>query len=193
VIRFKILLGHLPERTEENYVNPEDGCLLGCCDNRPDNEVSKSLWNVGLFLGDYTAQHPRTLGRNMFLDLCPSSNVPKNTTFRKLDPFPSSGEVMKASGQWLRLALSKGPNRVGAVITLPQNRNRSSFRNVVFRNIRRCTTHRQNHSQLIPEGCHLHTRRRVNLISHYVYPDQTSHFPTDVWTGNYPKTKSAKS
>jgi hypothetical protein len=29
----------------------------------------------------------------------------KNTTFRKLDLFPSSGE-------WLRLALSKGPNRV---------------------------------------------------------------------------------
>jgi hypothetical protein len=33
--------------------------------------------------------------------------------------------------QWLRLALSKGPNRVG-VSPSPEDGNRSSFRNVVF-------------------------------------------------------------
>jgi hypothetical protein len=38
-----------------------------------------------------------------------------------------------------RLALSKGPNRVGAVIILPEDGNRYSFRNIVFylRNIGR--------------------------------------------------------
>jgi hypothetical protein len=40
---------------------------------------------------------------------------------------------------WLRLALSKGPNRVDAAIILPEEET-SSFQNVVFfRNIRRWT------------------------------------------------------
>jgi hypothetical protein len=30
----------------------------------------------------------------MFLGLCPSSNVSKNTAFRKVDLFPSSGKIM---------------------------------------------------------------------------------------------------
>jgi hypothetical protein len=34
--------------------------------------------------------------------------------------------------QWLRLALSKGANRVGAAIVLPEDGNRSSFQNFVF-------------------------------------------------------------
>jgi hypothetical protein len=29
------------------------------CDDRPDDGGSKHLWNVGQFLRDYTAQHPR--------------------------------------------------------------------------------------------------------------------------------------
>jgi hypothetical protein len=55
--------------------------------------------------------------------LFPSSGILENTTFRKLDLFPSSGEgggrrhllswapeKELISVQWLRLALSKGPN-----------------------------------------------------------------------------------
>jgi hypothetical protein len=34
--------------------------------------------------------------------------------------------------QWLRLALSKGPNRVGVAFPSPEDGNRSSFRNVMF-------------------------------------------------------------
>jgi hypothetical protein len=51
--------------------------------------------------------------------LCPSSGILKNTTFRELV-------------QWLRSALSKGPNRVGVSHPSPEGENRSSFRNVVF-------------------------------------------------------------
>jgi hypothetical protein len=36
---------------------------------------------------------------------------------------------------WLRLALSKGPNRVGVSFPSPEDGNRSSFRNVVFSSI----------------------------------------------------------
>jgi hypothetical protein len=35
----------------------------------------------------YVVQNPQN-----FSGLFPSSGIPKNTTFRKLDPFPSSGE-----------------------------------------------------------------------------------------------------
>jgi hypothetical protein len=61
-------------------------------------------------------------------------------TFRKLDLFPSSDE----GDQWLRLALSKGPNRVGVFPPSPEGRNRSSFQNVVFQffNPRRWTQSR---------------------------------------------------
>jgi hypothetical protein len=34
--------------------------------------------------------------------------------------------------QWLRLALTKGRNRIGVSLPLPEDGNRSSFRNVVF-------------------------------------------------------------
>jgi hypothetical protein len=48
--------------------------------------------------------------------LCPSSGILENTTFLKLDLFLSSGEWgrhLLCWDHWLRLALSKGPNRVG--------------------------------------------------------------------------------
>jgi hypothetical protein len=62
-----------------------------------------------------------------------------DTTFRKLDLFPSSGKGGKTPTQlsplervqWLILALSKGPNWVGVFPPLPEDGNRSSFRNVV--------------------------------------------------------------
>jgi hypothetical protein len=44
-----------------------------------------------------------------FSGLFPSSGIPKNTTFRKLDLFPSSGEG-GGEDTYLRLGLSKGPN-----------------------------------------------------------------------------------
>jgi hypothetical protein len=34
--------------------------------------------------------------------------------------------------QWLNLALSKGPSRVGVSLPSPEDGNRSSFRNAVF-------------------------------------------------------------
>jgi hypothetical protein len=37
--------------------------------------------------------------------------------------------------QWLRLALSKGPNRVGIPLPSPEDRNTSSFQNTVFSSI----------------------------------------------------------
>jgi hypothetical protein len=37
--------------------------------------------------------------------------------------------------QWLRLALSKGPNRVGVSLSSPKDGNRPSFRNAVFSSI----------------------------------------------------------
>jgi hypothetical protein len=69
----------------------------------------------------------------------------ENTTFRKLDLFPSSGEgggggkipikwgplVIANHNPW-RLALYKGPNRVGVSPPSPEDGNRSSFLNVVF-------------------------------------------------------------
>jgi hypothetical protein len=59
--------------------------------------------------------------------LCPSSDVSKNRTFRNLDLFPSSGKIMMpysvGSLQRLTLAPSKGPNRVGAAIILPEDGN----------------------------------------------------------------------
>jgi hypothetical protein len=72
--------------------------------------------------------------------LFPSSGILENT-FRKLDLFPSSGEeggedTYSAGPQWLRLALSKGPNLVGVFTTaFIEDGNRSSFRNVVFSRI----------------------------------------------------------
>jgi hypothetical protein len=47
-----------------------------------------------------------------------------------LDLLRSSDRV-----QWFRLALSKGPNRVGVSLPSPEDGNRSSLRNVVFSSI----------------------------------------------------------
>jgi hypothetical protein len=63
----------------------------------------------------------------------------ENTTFRKLDLFPSSGQgeggwFLVSWVQWLRLALSKGPNWLGVLPPWPEDGNRSSFRKVVFSN-----------------------------------------------------------
>jgi hypothetical protein len=62
----------------------------------------------------------------------------KNIAFRRLDLFPSSGKnnggpyyvgsLRKSYPQ----SLAKGPKMVGNAIILPEDENRSSFRNVVF-------------------------------------------------------------
>jgi hypothetical protein len=51
--------------------------------------------------------------------------------------FPSSGGGMETPTlvQGLRLALSKGPNRVGVSLPSLEDGNRSGFRNVVFSSI----------------------------------------------------------
>jgi hypothetical protein len=80
----------------------------------------------------------------MFLDFIYHLMFLKNTTFRKLDLFPSSGKIMGATTlldpletaslnhyQSL-LALSNGPNRISAPFILSEVGNISSFRNVVF-------------------------------------------------------------
>jgi hypothetical protein len=80
--------------------------------------------------------------------LCPSSdilkNTQKNTTFRGLYLFTSSGgcrrhlhcrsvrKCRRQSLDSLRLAISDGPNRVGASHRSPEDRNRSRFRNLVL-------------------------------------------------------------
>jgi hypothetical protein len=68
----------------------------------------------------------------------PEFQMLENTTFRKLDLFPPSGEARETPTllgqstliQWLRLALSEGPNRVGVSFPSPEERNRFSFGNV---------------------------------------------------------------
>jgi hypothetical protein len=64
-----------------------------------------------------------------FVDFVHSSEfqILENTTFRKLDLFPSSGKGREAPGpvvgvsllhmKWKRLVLSKGPNRVGVSLS----------------------------------------------------------------------------
>jgi hypothetical protein len=65
-----------------------------------------------------------------FSGLFPSSCIPKNMTFRKLDLFPSSGEGGEKTPTQLgpleraNLSHSSPPS--------PEDGNRSSFRNVVF-------------------------------------------------------------
>jgi hypothetical protein len=49
------------------------------------------------------------------------------------EPRTMLGPLEKANQvRYLRLALSKGPNRVGISLPLPEDGNRPSFRNVVF-------------------------------------------------------------
>jgi hypothetical protein len=69
-----------------------------------------------------------------FSEIFPSSGIPKNTTFRKLDLFPSSGVGgEKTPTQWLSLARTMGPNWEGVFSPpSPEDGNRSSFRNVFF-------------------------------------------------------------
>jgi hypothetical protein len=59
----------------------------------------------------------------MFLDFVHHLMFLEKTTFRKLAQFPSSGKIMATLDQRLRLAPSKGPNRVGAFIILPEDGN----------------------------------------------------------------------
>jgi hypothetical protein len=65
-----------------------------------------------------------------------NSKYLENTTSRKLDLFPSSGEGRETSDrlgplEWLRLALSKGPNSVGVSIPTPYGVNRTSSHDTV--------------------------------------------------------------
>jgi hypothetical protein len=89
-------------------------------------------------------------GKNHVFGLCSSSySFLKNTTFRKLDLFPSSAKIMAALtllGPLERASLNhlnpvtEGPNRVGATIILPQEGNILILKCFVFlRNIRRWT------------------------------------------------------
>jgi hypothetical protein len=61
-----------------------------------------------------------------------------STTFRKMHVFQSSGKgkgtptLLSTSVQSARLALSKGPNRVGASLSSHEDGNSSSFRSVVL-------------------------------------------------------------
>jgi hypothetical protein len=72
--------------------------------------------------------------------LSPSSGIlktQKNTTFRKLDLFPSSGEGVGntysvGAVRLLRLGVSNGPKRVGVSHPSPEGGNRYSFRNIMF-------------------------------------------------------------
>jgi hypothetical protein len=88
---------------------------------------------------------PGIISQNCWIFLLrPSSGVlgSRNTTFRKLGLFPSSGEgeekiptqlgPLEKDGLWFRLTLSKGPNWVGVFSPSPEDGNRCSFRNVVF-------------------------------------------------------------
>jgi hypothetical protein len=66
--------------------------------------------------------------RQMFLN---------NTTFRKLGLFSSSGKIMGAPTLLRPLGIASlkrwaKPNRVGALIILPKDGNKSGFRNIVF-------------------------------------------------------------
>jgi hypothetical protein len=64
----------------------------------------------------------------------------ENTTFRKLDTFPSSGEGEEdiysvgplKKNHWLRLVLYKGPERVDVSLPSPEEEKRCSFRDVSF-------------------------------------------------------------
>jgi hypothetical protein len=61
----------------------------------------------------------------------------KNTTFRKLDLFPSPGQGGKTPcqlGPLEKLTSITGPNWLGVFPPWPEDGNRSSFRNVVFSN-----------------------------------------------------------
>jgi hypothetical protein len=71
--------------------------------------------------------------------------IVEDTTFRKLDLIPSSDErretptllspLERAPVQCLRLALSKGPNRVGTFLPSPEGGGRCTFRKIVLSSI----------------------------------------------------------
>jgi hypothetical protein len=69
-----------------HWEEPTSGFVCWHCKRKCEREAlfsAQNYWEFGLW---------------------PSSGILKNTTFRELNLFPSSGE------EWLRLALSKGPN-----------------------------------------------------------------------------------
>jgi hypothetical protein len=60
--------------------------------------------------------------------LCLSTGILKNTTFRKQNLFPSSGEEF----QWVRLGLGRGPNRFQCLPPPHPRTEAYCFRNAVF-------------------------------------------------------------
>jgi hypothetical protein len=76
---------------------------------------------------------------------------------------------------WVRLALSKGPNRIGVSLPSPNDWNRSSFRNVVFSNnlefLKMNSVHRRSDSTAWTVGLLPHTAQAI--------------FPK--WCSSYPK------
>jgi hypothetical protein len=63
--------------------------------------------------------------------LCPSSGILKNTTFRKLDVFASSGELWETPALFGPLERARSSDS-GVPHRSSEDRTRSSFRNVVF-------------------------------------------------------------
>jgi hypothetical protein len=57
-------------------------------------------------------------------------SFPNSTAHLKMENYYS--ESLFEEVQWLRLALSKGPNRVGVSFPSPEDGNRSRFRNFLF-------------------------------------------------------------
>jgi hypothetical protein len=69
-------------------------------------------------------------------------------------------------GQWLRLALSKGPNTVGAFQLSYEDGNRSNFRNDVFSSF---------------QNSRRWTKPRIPVILSAIYHRQNPLAPTNVW------------
>jgi hypothetical protein len=69
------------------------------------------------------------------LSIVQNSNQLENTTFQKLDLFPSSGEVRETPillGPLERANLNHWINRVDVSLPSPEDGNKSSFRNIMF-------------------------------------------------------------
>jgi hypothetical protein len=66
--------------------------------------------------------------------LCLSSGILNNykTSLSEAGSVSGEGTGTLCWVQWLRLALSKGPNRVGLSLSSPEDGKRSSFRNIAF-------------------------------------------------------------
>jgi hypothetical protein len=95
------------------------------------DSIKGRFWGVLTIV--YNTQNHRVSG------LSPSSGILKTriTAYRKQDMFPSSDEgrnshTLLGSWEWLRLALSKGPNRVRGPVPSSEDGNTSGLRNVMF-------------------------------------------------------------